>query len=136
MGLRGDNLLGWHWDLSSTFGGDSDNLGLYDTANTGLYAATGSTPTSVKVGHWRYDVNRWLALRGTVSNGFRAPTLAQEHFVSIIASPTYANAQLAVDSPGAKALGASPLRPEKSTNYSAGVVLNPLPIRSSKTLFT
>lgn len=102
-------LPGWQMDLAGRYEHYSD---VGDTL-------TGKVST-------RYDVTRWLTLRGTVSNGFRAPTLAQEHFVSIVSSPTYANAQLAVDSPGARALGASALRPEKSTNYSAGLVLSPL----------
>jgi iron complex outermembrane recepter protein len=234
-GLRGEGLLGWHWDLSTTYGGDRIALGLDETANTGLYAATGETPTSVDIGSYRnrqwtntldlrrpvalpflaapvnlalgaeyrretygidpgepgsylyggtegyqglspdnrtrasrdveaayidlatrllpawqvdlagryehysdagdtltgkfstrYDVSDRFALRGTVSNGFRAPTLAQSNFTSIVVSPTYANAQVAVASPAARALGASPLRPERSINYSAGVVARPL----------
>jgi iron complex outermembrane receptor protein len=89
------------------------------------YSDVGDTETG-KIST-RYDATSWLALRGTVSNGFRAPTLAQEHFVSIVTAPTYANAQLAVSSVGARALGAAPLKPEKSTNFSAGLVLKPLP---------
>ena len=241
VGLRGDHLadarlLDWAWDLSTTYGGDHDGLGLYDTANLGLFAATGATPQRFHLGSYdntqwttdldlrravrlpwlagplnialgaeyrydsygidegepasylydgaqgyqgfspanvtrasrdvtagyvdlaarllprwqidlagrfehytdagntetgkvatRYDVTDWLAVRGTISNGFRAPTLAQEHFVSIVTSPTYANAQLAVDSPGARSLGAQALKPERSTNFTAGFVVTPLP---------
>jgi len=235
-GFRGKHLLGWEWDLATTYGGDHDGLGLNDSANLGLYSATGATPLSFDVGsfhnsqwtsdldfrrsivvplmagpinlafggayryesygidsgtspsyidggaqgyqgyspvnrvranrdvtsgyidvstlplpRWhvdlagrfehytdvgntengkvstRYDIARWIALRGTVSNGFRAPTLAQENYASIITSPTYAVAQLPVNSAGARLLGASPLKPERSTNFSAGVVLDPLP---------
>lgn len=235
VGLRGDDLAGWNWDVSSTYGGDHVDLGLRKTANTGLYAATGATPTSVDIGSYRnsqwtntidlrrpvaipflaaplnvafggeyrretyainagepaaylfggtegyqglspdnrtranrdvfagyidlstrllpdwlvdvagryedysdagntltgklstrYDVSDAFALRGTISNGFRAPTLAQANFTSIVVSPTYANAQVAVGSPAARALGASPLLPEKSMNYSAGIVASPI----------
>ncbi|MXV44858.1 TonB-dependent receptor [Saccharibacter sp. 17.LH.SD] len=42
-GLKG-KLLGWHWDLSSVYGRDFDNIGLKQDANTALYKATGKTP--------------------------------------------------------------------------------------------
>lgn len=47
IGLRGNDLLGWRWDLSSNYGGDYINSNLNNTANLGLYAATGTTPLSV-----------------------------------------------------------------------------------------
>lgn len=88
------------------------------------YTDVGDTETG-KVSS-RYDFNRFFAIRGTVSNGFRAPTLAEEHYANIVTSPSYANAQLPVSSPGARYLGASALKPERSTNFSAGFLLNPL----------
>ncbi len=234
VGVKGDDLWGWHWDVSSTFGGDDDHFGLISSANPGLYAATGSTPTSFHIStnklsqwtntldvvrpfdiglatplntafgveyrretytissgdpasyldggsqsyvalepvsagdhqrsnyagyldlsvdpaaHWlvdlagryehytdfgnatsgklttRYDFSSRFALRGTVSNGFRAPSLAQEYFSNLNVSPTGASGQLAVNSPAAIALGAVPLRAEKSTNFSLGLVSEPL----------
>ena len=74
----------------------------------------------------RYDVTHWLAFRGTFSNGFQAPTLAQEHFSSLNVGPTTAAGILAVDSPAAQAIGAAPLKPERSTNASGGIVLQPM----------
>ncbi|GBQ18722.1 TonB-dependent receptor plug domain-containing protein [Tanticharoenia sakaeratensis] len=74
----------------------------------------------------RYDVNKMLAFRGTISSGFRAPTLAEEHFSSLTESPTSASGVLAVDSPGGRILGARPLKPERSTSFSAGILLNPV----------
>jgi len=74
----------------------------------------------------RYDISPRLGLRGTISNGFRAPTLAEQHFSSATMSPTSAGGLLPSSSSAAMALGAVPLRPERSTNYSAGVVLEPV----------
>ncbi len=74
----------------------------------------------------RYDVNKYVAFRGTVSSGFRAPTLAEQYFSSLTESPTSASGVLGVNSPGAKLLGARPLKPERSTSYSAGIILNPI----------
>ncbi len=75
----------------------------------------------------RYDFTKWLALRGTVSNGFRAPTLAEENYSSLNVSPTGASGILATTSKGAQSIGAVPLKGERSTNASAGIVLQPLP---------
>ena len=77
----------------------------------------------------RYQFVPQLAVRGTVSNGFRAPSLAQEHYQSINTSVVSQSLQqsgtYAVGSPAARALGAQPLKPESSTNYSLGLVLKP-----------
>ena len=75
----------------------------------------------------RYDFNRYLAVRGALSNGFRAPNLGEEHYTSLGVLPTGAQGILAVDSIAAKLLGASPLKPERSTNFSAGILVNPMP---------
>ncbi|WP_277980616.1 TonB-dependent receptor plug domain-containing protein [Sphingomonas phyllosphaerae] len=231
IGARGGARDGWHWDLSTSYGSDRIDLGLRDTANLGLYAATGATPTAVAIGRYRLgqwtstlDLRRpialaWLAaplhlalggeyrretyaidpgepaayvlggtqgyqglspdnrthadrsvtagyadlavplarawrldaagryehysdagdtltgklatrlnlsdafaLRAGAGTGFRAPTLAQSQFSSIVVSPSYANAQVAVTSAAARALGAAPLRPERSTHLGAGAV--------------
>jgi len=75
----------------------------------------------------RYDVEPWLALRGTASTGFRAPSLQQQYFTSVasvvqngvpILTGTFPST-----SPVATALGGRPLEPEKSTNLSVGTVL-------------
>ncbi|MEA3176605.1 MAG: iron complex outerrane recepter protein [Gammaproteobacteria bacterium] len=75
----------------------------------------------------RYDFSREFGVRGSVSNGYHAPTLAQEHYASSSMAPTSASGLLPVDSVGARILGAPALRPEKSVNYSAGLVSEPLP---------
>jgi iron complex outermembrane recepter protein len=235
-GAKGENLFGWSWDLSTTYGGDDDNIGMVNSANTDLYAATGSTPTSfhlssfqntqwtnnldfsrpfnfsllpapltVSVGfehrhegytvgpgdpasiygagsqalpglsplsavsasrevlgtyidlatkltqRWqvdlagrfehysdvgdttngkvstRFDITPQIAVRGSVSSGFRAPSLAEEYFTNLNISPFSASGLLAANSAAARSLGANPLKPEKSTNFDLGLVLNPLP---------
>ncbi|MFT8520187.1 TonB-dependent receptor plug domain-containing protein [Acetobacter syzygii] len=74
----------------------------------------------------RYDVNKYFALRGGISNGFRAPTLAEQYYTSLSTTPTGANGVVAVNSATARALGSKALRPEKTTNFSAGFLLNPI----------
>ncbi|WP_066816485.1 TonB-dependent receptor plug domain-containing protein [Sphingomonas mali] len=75
----------------------------------------------------RYDFAPWFALRGTASTGFRAPALQQQYFTSV-ASVIQNGAPLLTGlypsvSPVATALGGLPLKPEKSTNFSAGTVI-------------
>ncbi len=234
LGVRGSRFLGWRWDLSSTYGGDNDGLRVIHTGNPGLFAATGSTPTSFHVAsfkitqwtntldltrpvdlglsaplniafggewrretykirpgdpasyehggaqseqglspvnagshsrsnsagyidlaanlspHWqidvagrrehytdfgdttsgklstRYDFSPRFALRATATNGFRAPSLAQEFYAALGVSPTGASGQIAAGSPAAKALGAGTLQPEKSVSFSLGAVTEPI----------
>ena len=75
----------------------------------------------------RYDFSPAFAVRGTVSNGFRAPTLAESYYSATNVSPRAAFVQLAPNSPGARLVGIDGLKPEESTNLSAGIVLNPAP---------
>jgi hypothetical protein len=44
-GIKGNLPDGWSWDLSTTYGGESDDIDIFDTVNTSLYEATGHTPT-------------------------------------------------------------------------------------------
>lgn len=235
LGLRGDDLLGWNWDLSSTYGGDFLDNNLRNSANIALYQATGSTPTgihlanfsstllnddldlrrSVHPGFWsspvtlafgiehrfetygtgvgspasylyggsqaqagllpsdagphsrvvystygdvsthltqawqidlagrfehytdfgdtyngkistRYDISRAVALRATLSSGTRAPSLADEYYSALAVGPDSASGTLPANSAGSELLGASPLKPERSTNLTAGIVLHPV----------
>jgi iron complex outermembrane receptor protein len=57
FGAKGDNLLGWKWDLSSTYGGDNANFSQSSSANIGLYQATGQTPTKFYIG--RQSDTQW-----------------------------------------------------------------------------
>src|SRR5258708_32676634 len=45
-GIKGQNLFGWSWDLSTTYGGDHDVLGMGKYAHTGLAALHGYTHTT------------------------------------------------------------------------------------------
>jgi iron complex outermembrane receptor protein len=46
VGMKGSHLAGWDWDLSTTYGRDSQNEGVIDDVNAGLLATTGYSPTS------------------------------------------------------------------------------------------
>ena len=230
LGVKGKELLGWKWDLSTTYGADSDKLSVGNDANPSLFATTGATPTRFDLGRlkntqlttdfdvshpltgllaeplavsfgveqrhetydigagsssswaadaitgllpssagsfsrnvygayadvagklapsWRFDVSgrydhysdagnttngklatRYeitpqLALRGSISTGFRAPSLAEESLTNLTVSPTSASGLLAADSAAARAIGAQSLKPEQSTNLNIGLVLTP-----------
>jgi iron complex outermembrane receptor protein len=81
----------------------------------------------------RYDFTPQFAVRATVSNGFRAPSLANSLFSA--RSTTYGVVDgvyqsinygvLPVGSAAAQALGAQALKPERSTNFSLGFTLTP-----------
>jgi iron complex outermembrane receptor protein len=73
----------------------------------------------------RYAFAGGLAIRGTVGNGFHAPSLAQQYYSNTGVAPTQAYVQLSPNSPGAKLLGAPDLKPETSRNLSLGLVLEP-----------
>ncbi|WP_082564401.1 TonB-dependent siderophore receptor [Caulobacter sp. Root1472] len=96
----------------------------------------------------RWEFLPGYAVRATVSNGFRAPSLGQVLFATSTingslcpAAPnnifrgapcvageylTFPTKVLRTDSAEAKALGAEPLKPETSTNYSFGVTAEPV----------
>ena len=234
-GAKGQNLFGWSWDLSTTYGGDNESIGMVDSANTALYAADGFTPTSFHLAtvsntqltnnldfsrafqlpllpapvnvsfgleqrretysvgpgdeysyllggaqalpglapvsasdnsrdvlgtyidlsthltqkwtvdlagrfeHYsdvgdttngkistRYDFTPQIAVRGSVSSGFRAPSLAEEYYSNVNESPASVTGLLAANSAAARLIGAQPLKPEESTNYNVGLVLTPV----------
>jgi iron complex outermembrane recepter protein len=71
----------------------------------------------------RYDLTKQFALRGTISTGFRAPTLAEEHYSATNVQPATAFVQLSPNSRAAALVGVQPLKAEKSTNFSLGLVM-------------
>jgi len=79
----------------------------------------------------RYAWSPAVALRGTVSTGFRAPSLAQQYFATtstnLINGALVEAGTFPVESAAAAALGARPLKAEKSRNLSLGLLLQPLP---------
>jgi iron complex outermembrane receptor protein len=99
----------------------------YEHYNEGVGATRSGKLTT------RYDFTPQFAVRATVSNGFRAPSLANSLFSA--RSTTYGVVDgvyqsinygvLPVDSAAAKALGAQELKPERSTNFSLGFTLTP-----------
>lgn len=77
----------------------------------------------------RYAFSPAVALRGTVSTGFRAPSLQQQFFQStatnFIGGVPFDVRTFSVENPTALALGSEPLRAEESTNVGLGLVLQP-----------
>ncbi len=76
----------------------------------------------------RFEPIDGIALRGSISTGFRAPGMAQQFFSTT--STNNVGGQLIeigtfpVDSPIARALGAVDLEPEQSLNFGGGVTFN------------
>lgn len=83
----------------------------------------------------RYDFNEVFAIRGAVSTGFKAPALQQQFFsytstnavTTVVGGVPQTNlieaGTFKVNDAAAIALGAKPLEPETSLNYSLGAVL-------------
>jgi iron complex outermembrane recepter protein len=80
----------------------------------------------------RLDLAGGLAVRGSLSTGFRAPALLQQHFSStrtVYQPMDGVNTVLTVrtfpvSTPEAQLMGATPLRPEEAANRSAGLVFD------------
>jgi iron complex outermembrane receptor protein len=95
------------------------------------YSDFGNT-TSAK-GSARYSFTDALSLRGTVSSGFRAPSLAQQYYTITTTNFQVINGTntaietgtFAVNTPQARALGAQDLKAEKARNYSVGLQFQP-----------
>jgi iron complex outermembrane receptor protein len=76
-----------------------------------------------------------FVVRGSVSTGFRAPSLGQSFFSSTATNflnfgqglVPVESLTLPVSSAPAQVLGAVPLKPENSLNLGAGVVITPIP---------
>jgi len=102
-------VAGWTIDIAGRFEDFSD----FGNAKVGKLTS-------------RYDFTPDVAVRATYSNGFRAPTLAESFYSATNVSPRSAFVQLAPNSPGARLVGIDGLKPEASTNISAGLVLNPV----------
>jgi iron complex outermembrane receptor protein len=103
-------IKGWSVDLAGRFEKYSD----FGTTTIGKITT-------------RYDFSPAIALRGTASTGFRAPSLQEQGYSSTNVGPTSAVLQLAPGSAGALSAGFTALKPEKSVNLSAGIVLRPIP---------
>jgi iron complex outermembrane recepter protein len=131
-------------------GGRSNDAGTHSRNNTALYADLSSDLTSKllvdvagRYEHYndfgstttgklstRYQLPHGLSLRGAVSTGFRAPSLMQEYFSStatnFISGVPFDIKTFPANSNEAGALGASPLKAEKSNNYGFGIAAEPV----------
>ena len=103
--------------LTTTLAGRFEHYSDFGNTLTGKFAA-------------RYEFVRGFAVRGSISNGFRAPSLHQQVFTTtstnFIAGVPVDVLTAPVSSPVALALGAKPLKPERSLNLSAGFTASPL----------
>jgi iron complex outermembrane recepter protein len=94
------------------------------------YSDFGSTSDGKVAGHM--ELLPGLAVRASVSTGFRAPALTQQYFSNtrtVFQLVNGVNTVLTVrtfpvNTPEAQLMGATPLRPEQSVNRSAGLVLD------------
>jgi len=151
---RRDTYAIYAGDAASYYGGGAQSFpgftpsdaGKYSRKNYAAYIDVAATPitglridlagrhehfddfgnTNVGKATVRYDITPAVAVRGTVSTGFRAPTLAEEHYTTVNVGPGTAFIQIPPNSVAATKLGLSGgLQPEKSTSFSFGVVLQP-----------
>src|SRR3954451_318532 len=103
--------------LTTTIAGRYEHFSDFGSTWNGKFAA-------------RYEIVSGFALRGSISNGFRAPSLQQQFFTTtstnFIAGVPVDISTVAVNSPVAQALGSKPLKPEKSVNLTFGATANPL----------
>jgi iron complex outermembrane receptor protein len=84
----------------------------------------------------RLQPTQRLTLRSAISTGFRAPSLNQSYYSSVVTNfkPDSVTGNpipfeigiFPVNSAEARALGAKPLKPESSRNFSAGLALTPV----------
>jgi iron complex outermembrane receptor protein len=131
-------------------GGKPGDAGSHTRNNTAVYADLSSDVTSrwlVDVAgrfeHYndfgntttgklstRFQLHPGYALRGSVSTGFRAPSLMQEFFSStatnFVSGVPFDIKTFPASTAEAAALGASPLKAEKSRNVGFGVAAEPL----------
>ncbi|WP_330212728.1 TonB-dependent receptor [Pseudomonas sp. Z18(2022)] len=107
----------------------TDKLQVGIAGRTEHYSDFGSATTGKLSA--RYDFTPKVGLRATVNNAYHAPSLGQIGTSWTTTTNLDANGNpvltrmLPADNPAARALGAQPLKPEKSTNLSLGLVLRP-----------
>ncbi len=78
----------------------------------------------------RYQPAKQFVIRGSLSNGFRAPGLAQSYFshitTSFIGGQLFEIGNFPVNARAAQIFGAKPLTEEKSVNISTGIAYTPV----------
>lgn len=92
-------------------------------ARTERYSDFGSASVGKLSG--RFEVAPTVALRSTVSTGFRAPSLAEAYYSATQVSPTTATVFLPNYASATRLLQIDQLKPEKSRNLSIGAVFTP-----------
>jgi iron complex outermembrane receptor protein len=123
-GSHSRNNTGVYADISSDLTSKLlvDVAGRYEN-----YSDFGSTTTGKLSA--RYQLVKGFALRGAASTGFRAPSLMQEYFSStatnFVGGVPFDIKTFPANSAEAEALGASPLKAEKSRNYGFGFATEP-----------
>jgi iron complex outermembrane receptor protein len=152
---RRDSYAIYAGDAASYYGGGAQSFpgfapadaGKYSRKNYAAYIDLAATPidalridlagrhehfddfgnTNIGKATVRYDITSAFAVRGTASTGFRAPTLAEEHYTTVNVGPGTAFIQIPPNSVAATKLGlGGGLQPEKSTSFSFGIVLQPI----------
>ncbi|TPG14444.1 TonB-dependent receptor plug domain-containing protein [Sphingomonas oligophenolica] len=111
----------------------SDRLSVQLAGRYEHFSDFGSTVNGKAAG--RFELVRGIAIRGSVSTGFRAPSLAQQYFSTTSTNSTFVNGvatlldvlTVPVSSPVAVALGSKPLKPEKALNFGGGITFDPIP---------
>lgn len=104
-----------------------EDAGAYGYVTTAKFAA-------------KYDLSDLMALRSSISTGFRAPTIGQ---ISTISVSTRINADgnpvaegiFPTSHPVARYFGAQALDPERSRHFTAGLVISSTPGRGPQSLF-
>jgi len=116
------NAVGFYVDVETNL---SERLLVGGAVRAESYSDFGETLTGRLSA--RYDFTENFALRGSVQNGFRAPSLQQQFFTAtstnFINGVPFDITTFPVSDPVARALGAQPLKAEESTNFALGAVL-------------
>ncbi|WP_309644976.1 TonB-dependent receptor [Phenylobacterium sp.] len=113
--------VGVYLDLEANL---TDELLMSAAVRAESYSDFGETVTGKFAA--RYDFTESFALRGSIQNGFRAPSLQQQFFsttsTNFINGVPFDITTFPATDPVAVALGAKPLDAEKSVNYAIGAV--------------
>jgi len=114
----------------------TDRFGASASVRHEDYSDFGTTTSGALAG--RFDFTDRFALRGSVSSGFRAPSLAQQFYAYTsslyfgdsnslgLPEGVYDTGLVSPTSQVGSLLGGQPLKPEKSRNYTLGAVWSPL----------
>ena len=138
FGIASNGFPGFRPDIAGTFNRGSyagyidleaeviESLTLGIAGRHEAYEGMADTVDGKASARWQF-LEQW-AMRGSVSSGFRAPTVGQANVRNVTtafdAGRLADRATLPPDHPISVLKGGKPLDPEKSINYSVGTVLN------------